>query len=402
MFRQITFVRTVQLAQYSEMLIKLTDSLEFTVKRVNITHYIKNIKGGFEITKIIETCDDGERHVLMYNKSSTSFEAHDLSFPESKTLKFYINVMDEMYEIEEMKDICAVKYELQIPSTILQRLKLRQFYKSHFGLPGYDRYKFTYFVSKINDSTENDIEIMIENPYNVEIEGKTGDYNFICDSTNNIDFPLLFTFFADEIPITEETVPNSNELHGLPQESSIDESRPESVVPSPSSNATTLLHKLATNNRYADVYFIASDGEKIPSHRNILAASSNIFAAIFEESTEVPIQITADDFDAETIKSALDFLYDKTDSIDGKEMKVFKFAINFGIQILVDECRSFFVNSVDSTDVCEFIEIAYSNNFDELKQKCLNILIQEKEKVDPTKIAKLPPNILFDAFFFKM
>uniref|UniRef100_A0AC35FAB5 BTB domain-containing protein n=1 Tax=Panagrolaimus sp. PS1159 TaxID=55785 RepID=A0AC35FAB5_9BILA len=83
-------------------------------------------------------------------------------------------------------------------------------------------------------------------------------------------------------------------------------------------------------------------------------------------------------------------------------MKVFKFAIKFGIQTLINECRSFFEESVDSTNVYEFIQIAYSNNFDELKQKCLKILAEKKEEIDPTNIAKIPSNIVFDAFCFKL
>uniref|UniRef100_A0A914NZU1 BTB domain-containing protein n=1 Tax=Panagrolaimus davidi TaxID=227884 RepID=A0A914NZU1_9BILA len=405
MLQQITFVRTAQLDKESETTIKVSDSLEFTVKRHIITHFIKNIKGDFEITKIVETYDDGERHVLMYDKSSTSFQAHDRSSSETKTLTFYITAMIEMTELKEikgMKDMCIVKYELQIPPTILQRLEICQFYKSQFVLPGYDGLKFTYYVKKINVSTANDIEIMIENPYNVEIDGKKGDYYFVCDSTESIIYPFLFTFYTDEIPITEETKPNSNELHGLQQESSNDESRPESVIPSFTSKSTTLLHKLATDHRYADVYFIASDGEKIPSYRNILAASSDVFLKIFDETTEIPVQITANDFDAQTIQSALNFLYDKSDSIIGKEKEVFKFAIKFGIQILIDECRSVFEESVDSTNVCEFIEIAYSNNFEHLKQKCLRILAEKKEEIDLTKVAELPKNIFFDIYCFKL
>uniref|UniRef100_A0A914PZP7 BTB domain-containing protein n=1 Tax=Panagrolaimus davidi TaxID=227884 RepID=A0A914PZP7_9BILA len=400
MLQQITFVRTVQLDEESEMTIKISDSLEFTLHREWKTYEIKNVKGNFEITKITETYGNGQPKELEYCKSSSYFEARGNY--GTRTLTFYITVMDEMTEIEEMKDMCAVKYELQIPSAILQRLKIRQFYKSQFVLPGYDGYKFTCYVKKINDSTENDIEIMIENPYNVEIEGKNGNYKFVCDSTKSIILPLFFTFYNDEIPVLEETEPNSNELHGLPQESSIDESRPESVIPSHSSKTTTLLHNIATNHRYADVYFIASDGEKIPSHRCILAASSDIFAAIFDETSEIPVHITANDFDAQTIQSALNFLYDKSAAIIGKEMKVFKFAVKFGIHDLIDECRSFFAKSVDSTNVCDFIQIAYSNNFDELKQKCLKILAEKKEEIDLTKVAELPKNILFDAFCFKL
>uniref|UniRef100_A0A914P314 BTB domain-containing protein n=1 Tax=Panagrolaimus davidi TaxID=227884 RepID=A0A914P314_9BILA len=179
--------------------------------------------------------------------------------------------------------------------------------------------------------------------------------------------------------------------------------RPESVIPTQIlSNETTLLHKIRSNNHYADVYFITSNGKKISAHRNILAAYSDIFVQIFDKTSEIPVQIHVNVFTVDTIQSALDYLYDKFDAINGKEKEAFKFAVKFGIQHLIDACVSFFKDSINPTNVYEFIQIAYSNNFDELKQKCLQILVQKKEEIDPTKIAKLPSNILFDAFFFKM
>uniref|UniRef100_A0AC35FKA4 BTB domain-containing protein n=1 Tax=Panagrolaimus sp. PS1159 TaxID=55785 RepID=A0AC35FKA4_9BILA len=362
MFRQINFVRTVQLAEYSEMLIKISDNLEFTLNRYLWNHEIYNVKGNFEITRITEFYGNGQPKELKYNKSSTSFVASN-GFVTT-ILTFYITAMVEM--TKEIKEMC-VKHELQIPSARLKCLKICNYFTKEFILPGYDGLKLT--------------------------------YKFFRDSTKNIFLPLLYTFYTDEIPIIEETTPTSNGLHGLPQESSIDESRPESVI---LSKAATLLHKLATNHRYADVFFIVSDEQKIPSHRNILAEFSNNFAAIFEESTKIPVNIHVNDFDAETIQSALNFLYDKSDSVKGKEMKVFKFAVKFGIQILIDECRSFFEESVDSTNVCEFIQIAYSNNFDELKQKCLKILAEKKEEISKAVLDELPKNIIVDAFCFKL
>uniref|UniRef100_A0A914PK95 BTB domain-containing protein n=1 Tax=Panagrolaimus davidi TaxID=227884 RepID=A0A914PK95_9BILA len=83
-------------------------------------------------------------------------------------------------------------------------------------------------------------------------------------------------------------------------------------------------------------------------------------------------------------------------------MEVFKFAVKFGIQDLIDACVSYFEESVDSTNVCEFVQIAYSYNFEDLKQKCLKILVEKKEEMDSTKIAELDKNILFDVYFFKL
>uniref|UniRef100_A0A914PEZ1 BTB domain-containing protein n=1 Tax=Panagrolaimus davidi TaxID=227884 RepID=A0A914PEZ1_9BILA len=221
--------------------------------------------------------------------------------------------MVEKKEMNEMKQMCAVKYQLRITSVRLQSLKCNHSFKDEFVLPGYDGLIFTYNVNKIETTGQygkSDFVLHIQNPYDVEIQGKKGDFNIglrpLC-LANDINLPLLINFNAEEIPNGGKTKHQSNVL-GSSQQPSSEENRPESVIPSHSSKATKLLHKLATNHRYADVYFISSDGEKIPSHRNILAAFSNIFAAIFDESTEIPIQITANNFVAETIHSALNFL----------------------------------------------------------------------------------------------
>uniref|UniRef100_A0AC34F3G8 Amino acid transporter n=1 Tax=Panagrolaimus sp. ES5 TaxID=591445 RepID=A0AC34F3G8_9BILA len=53
---------------------------------------------------------------------------------------------------------------------------------------------------------------------------------------------------------------------------------------------------------------------------------------------------------------------------------------------------------VDSTNVCKIVQIAYLNNFEELKEKCKQILIEKKSEIDQTKLKALPKDILFDVF----
>uniref|UniRef100_A0AC35F786 BTB domain-containing protein n=1 Tax=Panagrolaimus sp. PS1159 TaxID=55785 RepID=A0AC35F786_9BILA len=152
-----------------------------------------------------------------------------------------------------------------------------------------------------------------------------------------------------------------------------------------------------SNPQYSDVILLSSDNIKIPSHRCILAKYSKIFAKIFETS-EIPVKINVENFNAETIKAALNFLYDKSDSIFGKEMDVYKFAVNYDIHGLINACCSIFLESVNAENVCEYIQIGYSKNFEELKQKCKQIIIQNKREIDDTKLKALPKDILFDVF----
>uniref|UniRef100_A0AC34G5Y5 BTB domain-containing protein n=1 Tax=Panagrolaimus sp. ES5 TaxID=591445 RepID=A0AC34G5Y5_9BILA len=155
----------------------------------------------------------------------------------------------------------------------------------------------------------------------------------------------------------------------------------------------TKLYEIMSSNKYSDVILISSDKIEIPSHRSILSIYSKVFDTIFETS-ENPAKIYVEEFNAETIQAALDFMCDKHDAIIAKEMNVFKFAVKFEIQELIDACCSFFKESVDPTNVCEYIQIAFSNNFEELKQKCKQIMVENKAEIEFTNLADLSKDIL--------
>uniref|UniRef100_A0AC35FCS7 Uncharacterized protein n=1 Tax=Panagrolaimus sp. PS1159 TaxID=55785 RepID=A0AC35FCS7_9BILA len=216
MFHQINFVRTIELRQQSEVTIKLPYYLEFTVYRDVTDHKIKNIKGNFEITKITEIHGIGTDRLGI------------------KTFTFCISAVVEKKGMNEKKEMCAVKYQLQIPSARLQSLKCNQSFQDEFVLPGYDGLIFTYYVSKIETTGEfrkNDFVIHIQNLYDVEIQGKKGDFNTELGqlgSASNITLPLLLNFNADEIPNDGKTKHQFSVL-GSPLQSS-EEIRPESVI----------------------------------------------------------------------------------------------------------------------------------------------------------------------------
>uniref|UniRef100_A0A914XY49 BTB domain-containing protein n=1 Tax=Panagrolaimus superbus TaxID=310955 RepID=A0A914XY49_9BILA len=312
--------------------LNVNENLEFTVvgdkgcKRFRV----QNIKGDLEITKIIRYNDGREKEVKYENNAFYS-ETSDI-------FSFYITAK---VEPEEM---CTVKYNIFIPSNRLNSLKRYQYFESEFVLPGYDELKFTYFVRRINlGDDESDIEIQIKNSYDVKIQGKQmkSDVVLKADPKIDVNWNLLFRFNPN---IYKPTVNSESQI--LP----LNESRPESVIPSYLSNENSKLFKIASNDRFADVFFITSDETKIPSHRNILAECSNLFAQIFGESSETPVKINVNDFSADTIQSALNFINGKPDSIIRKEMEVFKFAIKYDIHALIEACCSFFEESVAPTN----------------------------------------------------
>uniref|UniRef100_A0AC34FFA2 BTB domain-containing protein n=1 Tax=Panagrolaimus sp. ES5 TaxID=591445 RepID=A0AC34FFA2_9BILA len=399
MFQKVDFVQKAKLSTNSTT-IKFGENLGFDVcyedSQFGPDFCIKHIKGDFEITKMTTFCkNSAQEYDIYYSKLYNSFSRFGFG---NGIYKFYITANIEM------KEICVETRAICISDIRLQLLKLYQYFKGEIDLDGF---KLIYYVKKIkeNGSTGNNIEIYIENPYDMEIEGKKGDYKIEQCGTKSINLVLTFVYdpsIIAKICEPEEIVETENKANIEQNESTqiaaSDQSRPESVIPSESTKPSKWF-KIMSNQKCADFFFILPDKIKIPSHRCILYESSTIFAKFVDESSELPILINIkEDFDAETIKAALEFLYDKYDSINGKEMDVFKFAVKYCIHDLTDACCSFFEKSVDPTNVCEFIQIAYNQNFEELKQKCLKLLIEKKKEVDAAELSNLPKNILFDFF----
>uniref|UniRef100_A0AC34G1L9 Uncharacterized protein n=1 Tax=Panagrolaimus sp. ES5 TaxID=591445 RepID=A0AC34G1L9_9BILA len=101
------------------------------------------------------------------------------------------------------------------------------------------------------------------------------------------------------------------------------------------------LFEMLSNDRFADVILVISDTVEIKSHRCILGYSSKKFADIFENTKEIPVRISVESFEAETVEAALEFLYGKSNAIKGKEKDLFKFAKQFEILKLKKACLPF-------------------------------------------------------------
>uniref|UniRef100_A0AC35GKU8 BTB domain-containing protein n=1 Tax=Panagrolaimus sp. PS1159 TaxID=55785 RepID=A0AC35GKU8_9BILA len=157
------------------------------------------------------------------------------------------------------------------------------------------------------------------------------------------------------------------------------------------------LYTILANTKYHDVTLLASDGMKIPAHRSILSYYSPGFTQIFEKSTEFPVQIEMKDFDGDVIKAALDYMLFKPDSIGGKKLALFKFAAKYNIPKLMESCA---VNAdkleITKSNVTVYVQIAYDYNLEELKEKCLKFLAENKKEIDVDLWNELPKNILVD------
>uniref|UniRef100_A0A914PMX1 BTB domain-containing protein n=1 Tax=Panagrolaimus davidi TaxID=227884 RepID=A0A914PMX1_9BILA len=152
-----------------------------------------------------------------------------------------------------------------------------------------------------------------------------------------------------------------------------------------------------TDTKFYDVILVASDGTKIPAHRNVLSFYSLDYNEIFEKSTELPVRLEMNHFDVGTIQAALDFMRFKPDSIVGKELALFKFAAKYNIPELMESCTT---NAdkleITNSNVVEYVHLAYDYNLKELKEKCLKVFAENKKELDVVLWKGLPNNVFVD------
>uniref|UniRef100_A0A914QMH2 BTB domain-containing protein n=1 Tax=Panagrolaimus davidi TaxID=227884 RepID=A0A914QMH2_9BILA len=338
MYKKFDFVRRTTLST-GTTLIKFGENVELTAVYVGNRYNsfkIDNPKLDFEIKKII---DDEERDITYrYDKSKKTFVPYLSS--NSFEYTFYISAIIQLKPVPS--DI--YHYKLRIPADEFKNLKLDNLIKAEIVLTDHDNSKFTYYVTKIAPST---IELFIENPYDVEIQGKKGNFKAEYESKKDINVELSFVFGQSYLIMKKIATPSrikisknekTKELQPNEQfHNAIDGSPPQSRLGSPIPFELPNEPKLS-NDIFPDAFLIASDKTEIPCHRCILAKFSGVFVELFNAISNHPVKINAEDFDAKTIQSALGFLYGKTDSIKGKENEVLKFALKYNIKMLKDSC----------------------------------------------------------------
>uniref|UniRef100_A0A914PBI7 BTB domain-containing protein n=1 Tax=Panagrolaimus davidi TaxID=227884 RepID=A0A914PBI7_9BILA len=149
---------------------------------------------------------------------------------------------------------------------------------------------------------------------------------FKCLEASKNVITLLFTIFYDDVKknVNVGLYRLKKLLQKKTTKNDEDKSKPALAV-------NSKWYEIMSNNEYSDVTFISSDNIQIKSHRCVLSKHSKILSTIFK-SRKSPIKINAEEFKGEIIQAAIDFLYDKTDSIKGKEVDVFKFAERYCIR----------------------------------------------------------------------
>uniref|UniRef100_A0AC35F5Z8 Uncharacterized protein n=1 Tax=Panagrolaimus sp. PS1159 TaxID=55785 RepID=A0AC35F5Z8_9BILA len=202
--------------------INFDENLEFSLTpqssgNGNYIIHVKDIKGDFKITKIRS---NGYNCDIPYDEVSKTFVA--TNGYASYNFEFYI-----LTEIEFKKvGYVNVSHKLEVPAARMKLLKVYECYEDSFALAGHEYMKFKCYIKKIRD---NYIEIVVENPLGVEIQGKTCDFKHEAADSADVNLTLSLVFDRDVLKESHQdlNIPDQSiSSHSLIDETAKDDKKP--------------------------------------------------------------------------------------------------------------------------------------------------------------------------------
>ncbi|XP_055845251.1 kelch-like protein 4 isoform X2 [Episyrphus balteatus] len=129
------------------------------------------------------------------------------------------------------------------------------------------------------------------------------------------------------------------------------------------------------SGEFCDIVLIAGvDDFRLPAHRMILSASSGYFRTMFRSNlsdAKAP-EITLEQWDGETLKSIVDFMYTPTIEIMNENVEnVLRAADFFQVNSLVTSCCTFMMQQLDTCNCLRVVFFAEQHNYSELLEKAL-------------------------------
>uniref|UniRef100_A0A914PBA7 Uncharacterized protein n=1 Tax=Panagrolaimus davidi TaxID=227884 RepID=A0A914PBA7_9BILA len=199
------------------------EGIQFTVVSIGVLNdntidcRLEDFSVDLEITEAKYRNGDGN----IYDEKTKTFKCS-----LNKYITFSISTNIEFKEVDYVK----VQHKLEFPYSRIELLDMFNYYPLDFELPGYEYLKFKSYIRKIK---KGEVTLTIENPYDLRLNGKKGNFESI--SYGSYDINLWLTFIFDP-----RTVNKTAEEH------SVIESRPDSVL----SSATPKKQKNFVSKKY--------------------------------------------------------------------------------------------------------------------------------------------------------
>ena len=129
--------------------------------------------------------------------------------------------------------------------------------------------------------------------------------------------------------------------------------------------------------RFSDVNLVTSGGRVLKAHKNILAAASPIFAAMFKhdmlEKKSNKVKIT--DVDYLVLKEMLRFIYTgEVENIHSMPIEILIGADKYDMQGLKRKCEEYLADELTVKDVVSTLRIAAMCNAEHLKARAMNFV----------------------------
>uniref|UniRef100_A0A914PM84 BTB domain-containing protein n=1 Tax=Panagrolaimus davidi TaxID=227884 RepID=A0A914PM84_9BILA len=244
------------------------------------------------------------------------------------------------------------------------------------------------------DSVLKENPILVETPIQEPIVKDTGtseDEQCHANQKATIIDSVLDKSVSDDghVPIITSPEMQLNEI-------SSEDEKPEAASKPPTKSQNMAEATFFKTGDY--VILISSDGKRIFSSASLLTRNSYIFATILKNIKKSPVKINVEEFNSDVIYSALDFLNGKNDAINGKEIELYHFSDKYSFRDLKKVCCSKFDKLLSLKNVCEIIQIAYANYFEELKLKCIEMIRLNTEKIVESELKALPTEIYAEIF----
>ncbi|XP_065205325.1 speckle-type POZ protein-like [Planococcus citri] len=195
--------------------------------------------------------------------------------------------------------------------------------------------------------------------------------NFLINNTLRIMFEIEFSAVRGDA--------TKNTLH---------ECRKQQLFPSPPAcNLSKNLGQLLEKGEFSDVSLVASDDKEFPAHKNILAAHSPVFAAMFRhDMKETRLnRIHIDDINAETISELLSYIYTgKCKNLEKVADSLLEAADKYGLDQLKMICAEELRRTLSVENAASILALADLHGVKELKNEVMKFILSKPREVSNT------------------
>lgn len=140
--------------------------------------------------------------------------------------------------------------------------------------------------------------------------------------------------------------------------------------------------KLYLNQKTADVNFVfVSCNTRVPAHKNLLAATSDVFAVMFFGASLQKDQIEMKDVSADAFKEFLQFFYQTHAQLTSKNIaEVMHLGHMYNVTRCFDDCVQFYKTNLPEMNICFGIELAVLFDHVELLKTCEKRIIADTKQ----------------------